>query len=225
MIGLVLAAGAGYVFCASIWPVSIAEGYGAVFLNWPWLLAYLVLLATWAGGPVILLVLGLIQLIRHARHRWWSAACWLVLLVAGAAIGATGCAAATAGCATTGAAAAFAPGTVSLVPSLSFVEGSRPLARASSATVAAGVTTNSGAGSPITVLRGSSAASKVSTVDNADLVIGQSVASRVHGNEGIINSPICGALKCTWSHYFLAHPALCGRQVSCGFRQSIPSSI
>ena len=49
------------------------------------------------------------------------------------------------------------------------------LAANSSATVAAGVTTNSGAGSPITVLRGSSAASKVSTVDNADLVIGQSV--------------------------------------------------
>lgn len=49
------------------------------------------------------------------------------------------------------------------------------LAANSSATVAAGVTTNSGAGSPIAVLRGSSAASKVSTVDNADLVIGQSV--------------------------------------------------
>jgi hypothetical protein len=84
---LVLAAGAGYVFYASIWPVSIAMGYGAVFLDWPWVLAYLVLLAAWAGGPVILLVLGLIHLIRHARHRWWSAACWLILLVAGAAVG------------------------------------------------------------------------------------------------------------------------------------------
>jgi hypothetical protein len=84
---LVLAAGAGYVFCASIWPVSIATGYGAVFLDWPWALAYLVLLAAWAGGPVILLVLGLIHLLQHARHRWRSAACWLILLAAGAAVG------------------------------------------------------------------------------------------------------------------------------------------
>jgi Copper transport outer membrane protein, MctB len=49
------------------------------------------------------------------------------------------------------------------------------LAANSSATVATGVTADSGAGSPIAVLRGSSAASKVSTVDNADLVVGQSV--------------------------------------------------
>ncbi len=84
---VVLAAGAGYVFYASIWPVSIAEGYGAVFLDWPWVLAYLVLLAAWLGGPVILLVLGLIHLLRHARHRWWSAACWLIMLAAGAAVG------------------------------------------------------------------------------------------------------------------------------------------
>ena len=50
------------------------------------------------------------------------------------------------------------------------------LAANSSATVAAGVSTNSGSGSPISVLRASSAAaSKVSTVDNADFVIGQSV--------------------------------------------------
>ncbi len=84
---LVLAAGAGYVFCASIWPVSIATGYGAVFLDWPWVLAYLVLLVAWVGGPVILLVLGLIHLLRHARHRWWSAACWLIMLAAGAAVG------------------------------------------------------------------------------------------------------------------------------------------
>lgn len=84
---LVPAAGAGYVFCASIWPVSLDTGYGAVFLDWPWVLAYLTLLAAWAGGPVILLVLGLIHVVRHARHRWRSAACWLILLAAGAAVG------------------------------------------------------------------------------------------------------------------------------------------
>ena len=49
------------------------------------------------------------------------------------------------------------------------------LAANSSATVVAGVSADSGPGSPIAVLRASSAASKVSTVDNADFVVGQSV--------------------------------------------------
>src|SRR5690242_15370262 len=75
---LVLAAGGGYVFYASIRPISIAEGYGAVFLDFPWIMVYLVLAAAWVVGPVILLVLGLVHLLRPARHRWWSAAGWLV---------------------------------------------------------------------------------------------------------------------------------------------------
>jgi Copper transport outer membrane protein, MctB len=49
------------------------------------------------------------------------------------------------------------------------------LAAKSSATVVAGVSANSGPGSPIAVVRASSAASKVSTVDDADFVAGQSV--------------------------------------------------
>jgi hypothetical protein len=49
------------------------------------------------------------------------------------------------------------------------------LAAKSSATAVAGVSANSGPGSPIAVLRASSAASKVSTVDDADFVAGQSV--------------------------------------------------
>ena len=49
------------------------------------------------------------------------------------------------------------------------------LAATSSATVVAGVSAGSGPGSPIAVLRASSAASKVSTVDDADFVAGQSV--------------------------------------------------
>jgi Copper transport outer membrane protein, MctB len=49
------------------------------------------------------------------------------------------------------------------------------LAAKSSATVVAGVSANSGPGSPIAVLRASSVASKVSTVDDADFVAGQSV--------------------------------------------------
>jgi hypothetical protein len=49
------------------------------------------------------------------------------------------------------------------------------LAAKSSATVVAGVSAGSGPGSPIAVLRASTAASKVSTVDDADFVAGQSV--------------------------------------------------
>ena len=49
------------------------------------------------------------------------------------------------------------------------------LAARSSATVVAGSSAGSGPGSPLAVLRGSSAASQVSTVDDADLVSGQTV--------------------------------------------------
>jgi hypothetical protein len=49
------------------------------------------------------------------------------------------------------------------------------LAASGSAAVVAGVSANSGPGSPIAVLRASSAAGKVSTVDDADFVAGQSV--------------------------------------------------
>jgi len=49
------------------------------------------------------------------------------------------------------------------------------LAAKSSATVVAGASAGSGPGSPIAVLRTSSAASKVSTVDDADFVAGQTV--------------------------------------------------
>jgi hypothetical protein len=49
------------------------------------------------------------------------------------------------------------------------------LAAKSSATVVAGVSADSGPGSPIAALRASTAASKVSTVDDADFVAGQSV--------------------------------------------------
>ena len=83
----VLAVGGAYVFCASIWPVSIDTGYGSVLLDFPWILAYLVLAATWVAGPVILLVLGLVQLLRPPRHRWRWAGGWAAALVASAAAG------------------------------------------------------------------------------------------------------------------------------------------
>lgn len=84
---LVLAAGGGYVFYASLRPISIAEGYGAVLFDFPWILAFLVLAAAWVAGPVILLVVGLVHLLRHARHRWWSAVGWLVAVAGDIAIG------------------------------------------------------------------------------------------------------------------------------------------
>jgi hypothetical protein len=84
---LVLAAGGGYVFYASLRPVSIAEGYGAVIFDLPWILAFWVLAAAWVAGPVIVLVVGLVHLLRHARHRWWSAAGWLVALAGNTGIG------------------------------------------------------------------------------------------------------------------------------------------
>ena len=83
---LVLAAGGGYVFYASLRPISIAEGYGAVLFDFPWILAFLVLAAAWVAGPVILLVAGLVHLLRHARHRWWSAVGWLVAVAGDIAI-------------------------------------------------------------------------------------------------------------------------------------------
>jgi hypothetical protein len=83
---LVLAAGGGYVFYASIRPVSIPTDFFPI-ADLPWLTAFLLLAAAWVAGPVILLVLGLVHLLRHPRHRWWSAAGWLVALAGDIAIG------------------------------------------------------------------------------------------------------------------------------------------
>jgi Copper transport outer membrane protein, MctB len=55
--------------------------------------------------------------------------------------------------------------------------------------VVAGVTANSGSASPISVLRGSGAASKVSTVDDADLAIGQTVVIQALAAELTGGSP------------------------------------
>jgi hypothetical protein len=69
--------------------------------------------------------------------------------------------------------AAPSDGSADLVDQL-LVPVAEELAAKSSATVVAGVSADSGPGSPIAVLRASSAASKVSTVDDADFVAGQS---------------------------------------------------
>lgn len=84
---VILAAGAGYVFYASIRPVTIATGYFAELADYPWVLAFLVLLAVWVVGPVALLVLGLIDLLHYARLRWWFAVGWPIALTGGTAIG------------------------------------------------------------------------------------------------------------------------------------------
>jgi hypothetical protein len=84
---LILAAGPVYVFYASIRPVSIAEGYGAVFLDYPWILAFLALAAVWVIGAVLLLVLGLLCLRGRGRFSWWFAAGWLCALTGSIAVG------------------------------------------------------------------------------------------------------------------------------------------
>lgn len=84
---LILAAGGGYVFYASIRPVSIPAGYGAVFLDGPWEAAYLLLAVVWLLGSVVLLALGLLILHQSARLKWWSAVAWVGAVAAGAAIG------------------------------------------------------------------------------------------------------------------------------------------
>jgi len=82
---LTLAAGAGCVFYASIRPVTVPAGYFSEVSSWG--LAELLIEVTWLAGPVALLIVGLIQLHRTARHRWWSAVAWVGTLAAGTAIG------------------------------------------------------------------------------------------------------------------------------------------
>jgi hypothetical protein len=84
---LLLAAGPVYVFYASFRPVSIAEGYGAAFLDYPWILAFLLLAAVWVIGGVLLLVLGLLSLRQRARFAWRLAGGWLCALTGSIAVG------------------------------------------------------------------------------------------------------------------------------------------
>jgi hypothetical protein len=84
---LTSAAGGGYVFYASIRPVTIAMGYGADFLDIPWIAAALGILASWLLGPVLLLIAGWIHLLAPARRNWRSAVAWVIAVAAGSAIG------------------------------------------------------------------------------------------------------------------------------------------
>jgi hypothetical protein len=83
---LTLAAGGGYVFYASIRPVTLATGLGAGF-ELPWILAYFALLAAWLVGAATLLVIGLIHLLPASRRKWWLVMAWVGTLAAGTAIG------------------------------------------------------------------------------------------------------------------------------------------
>jgi hypothetical protein len=53
----------------------------------------------------------------------------------------------------------------------------------------------------------------------------KTVVSPIHGMQRIIIRPICDTPKCIRSDISASQPALLGRHVSCGFLQSIPSSI
>lgn len=84
---LILATGGGYVFYASIRPVSIQTGYGAVFFDLPWAAAYLLLVIVWLPGWLMLLALGLRILHQTARLKGWLAIAWVGAVAAGMAIG------------------------------------------------------------------------------------------------------------------------------------------
>jgi hypothetical protein len=84
---LTLAAGGGYVFYASIRPVSIDLGYGEPFIDFPWSAAYVLLGIGWAVGPVALLITGLIHMQKTAPRNWRPAAAWVGAVAAGTAIG------------------------------------------------------------------------------------------------------------------------------------------
>ena len=85
MNSLTLAAGGGYVFYASIRPVSIPMGFGTPLINLPWVAAALLILGAWLLGPAALLITGVIHLLRTARRR--AAVAWAGTLAAGTAIG------------------------------------------------------------------------------------------------------------------------------------------
>jgi hypothetical protein len=84
---LILATGGGYVFYASIRPVSIPTGYGFPLIDFPWAAAYLLLAVVWLLGPVALLILGLAHLHQRARLKWWPAVALVSTVAAGMAIG------------------------------------------------------------------------------------------------------------------------------------------
>jgi hypothetical protein len=82
-----LAAGGGYVFYASIRPVTIDLGYGEPLIDFPWSAAYALLAIAWAVGSVVLLIVGLIYMYRAARDELRPAVAWVGALAASAAIG------------------------------------------------------------------------------------------------------------------------------------------
>jgi hypothetical protein len=85
---LTLVAGGGYVFYASIRPVSIpVGGYFASFASLPWIAGGLLILAAWLVGPAVLLFGGLIHLLHPVRRKWWPVVAWVSVLAAGTAIG------------------------------------------------------------------------------------------------------------------------------------------
>ena len=59
----------------------------AGFVDIPWLAAYLLILAAWLLGPVPLLIVGLIHLLRTAHRKWWLSVAWVCTLAAGTAVG------------------------------------------------------------------------------------------------------------------------------------------
>ena len=66
--------------------------------------------------------------------------------------------------------------------------------------------------------------SMTSAAFSASISSGRASSRRFHDADGITKSAICGDFFSAAQNIFYAYPALCGRQVCCGFLQSIASS-
>jgi hypothetical protein len=82
-----LVLGGGYVFYASIHPVSVPMGYGTPLINFPWVAAALLILAALVVGPAALLIAGLIHLLQTGSRKWRRVLAWVGAVAAGTAAG------------------------------------------------------------------------------------------------------------------------------------------
>jgi hypothetical protein len=80
---LVLAAGGGYLFCASVRAVPGPGGY----FDFGWTAAIVVLAVVWLIAFAVLLVLGLAHMRRSARVGPWLLSAWVIVVAGSTAIG------------------------------------------------------------------------------------------------------------------------------------------
>ena len=80
---LLLAAGGGYVFCASVGAVPAPGGY----FDFSWTAAIVALAVVWLIAFAVLLVLGLVHTRNRTRRGPWLMVAWVIAVAASTAIG------------------------------------------------------------------------------------------------------------------------------------------